>query len=370
MYDTINSQFADALIREGRVITLLTSGTSFKCLFRRNSDTNSKQDRTTIFYSINTPLIEGSVLQFKNDTFIALNQETAENEVYYKSDLLKTNTNITILAGGKELILHCYAGDLTATALISTTTISTVGGNIELLTEDNKNSRLLAIDNTFNALGGTYKIINLYYKAGLAYIYVERTANAAVPTYTLAINASDSYNVDDVATLTATAMSDTTQITNPTIEYSVSDTSIATITTGGVITFVAKGTITISAKWLEHNITATKSIEVKAGVTTGTATITYKSQAVVYIGGNAKQFTAHFFDKAGTELTGITAVWNVVLTTAQQSNVTISEQTATYISVKCTNVKALIGSTFTIELTTADGIYNASQIVNIKSALG
>ena len=64
------------------------------------------------------------------------------------------------------------------------TTISTVGGNIELLTEDNQNSRLLAIDNTFNALGGTYKIINLYYKAGLAYMYPSNQAHLANPVKT------------------------------------------------------------------------------------------------------------------------------------------------------------------------------------------
>ena len=164
-------------------------------------------------------------------------------------------------------------------------------------------------------------------------------------------------------------MSNTTQITNPTIEYSVSDSSIATITTGGVIKFIAKGTITITAKWVEHNVTATKSIEVKAGVTTGTATITYTGTLIVYCGGNAKTFTAHFFDKAGTELTGITAIWNVVLTTAQQGKVTITEQTATYVKVKCANVSALIGTTFTVGLTTVDGIYNASQIVAIAGVM-
>lgn len=366
MYNTVNSQFTDAMIREGKDITLLTTGTSFKCLFRRNSDKNTKQDRTTIFYSIDSPLIEGELLKFRNNIYLAINQETAENDTYYKSDLLKTNIDISVLSGDKELMLHCYAGNLQATALISNTTISMVGGNIELLTEDNQNSRLLAIDNTFTAFGGTYKIINLYYRAGIAYIYVDRTQSTAEPTYSLAINANDSYNINDTATISVNAMRDTTLISNPTIEYSVSDRSIADITTDGVITFIAEGTVTISATWIEHNVTAEKTIEVTEGVTTGTATITYSGYAQVRTNDVSKTFTAHFFDKNGTELTGITAVWNLVLSTAQQGKVTISEQTATYVRVKCSSsATALIGTTFTIELSTADGIYNASQVVTI-----
>lgn len=368
MYNTVNSQFTDAMIREGKDITLLTTGTSFKCLFRRNSDKNTKKDRTTIFYSIDSPLIEGELLTFRNNTYLAINKETPENDIYFKSDLLKTNVVISVLSSNKELNLHCYAGDLQATALISDAIISMVGGNIELITEDNQNSRLLAIDNTFDAFGGTYKIINLYYKAGIAYIYVERTTNAIKPSYTLAINASDNYNVEDTATISVTAMSDTTQISNPTIEYSVSDSSIANITTSGVITCLSKGTVTISALWIEHSVTATRSVEVTENVVSGTATITYLGKAELSIG-RYKTFTSHFFDKNGTELTGITAIFSLILSTAQQGNMTILEQTTTTIKVKCENVSALIGTTFKIELATSDSVYNASQLVTITGGV-
>lgn len=56
-------------------------------------------------------------------------------------------------SAGTEILLHCYADDLQATASINGAVTTSLGGNIELLTEENDISKSISIDGTFEALG-------------------------------------------------------------------------------------------------------------------------------------------------------------------------------------------------------------------------
>lgn len=369
MYDMLTSQFNDAIAREGKIITSANGNTSYICLFRINSDKNSTKDRTTIYYPANSNIVQGQLLKYKNDYYIALNKETAENEVYYKSDLLKVNTEIYTLVNGNELYIKCFADDLQSVNLITSEMITTVGGNLELLAEDNTDSRKLAIDSTFVALGATWKIINLYFKSGICYIYVERTASSSTTTsYTLSINAADTYNVTDTALLTATAMADTTVINNATITWTSSDSSIATITSSGQLTCIAAGTVAITATWVEHNITATKSLtlSVIAPVVAYTASITFTSPAVVKAGGSAKTFTAVFKDQAGAVVT-LTPVWSFTFPSTITNQITIYAQADNYIKLKCADDTNMIGKSFQLNLSDSNNLCSTSLTVTIAS---
>ncbi|WP_457941924.1 Ig-like domain-containing protein [Caproiciproducens sp. LBM24188] len=260
MYDTVNSAFSDALKREGKVITAYSDNTPYNVIFRRNSDTNKLQNTITIFYNADSTIYAGQLLKYKDKTYLSINQESAENDTYLKSDLRQTNAVMNYISGGMEFNVPVYAYDVNDALIVESSAISVVGGNIEILAEDNSITRALKINDCFYALGGYWKIDNLIYKDNVIYIYVERETTST--TYTVTITANDSYDRGTTAQFTATAKAGDTVVTNANIIWSSSDTSKATVDSSGNVTFLANGSVDISAAWQEHSVSSTKSITI------------------------------------------------------------------------------------------------------------
>lgn len=260
MYDTVNSAFSDTLRREGKVITAYSDNTPHNVIFRRNSDTNKLQNTVTIFYSADSTVHAGQLLKYKDKTYLSINQESAENDTYLKSDLRQTNAVMNYISGGMEFNVPVYSYDVNDALAVSSNTISIVGGNIELIAENSTTTRALKINDCFYALGGYWKIDNLIYKDNVIYIYVERESTSIV--YTVTITSNDSYDRGTTAQFTATAKAGNTVVTNANVIWSSSDTSKATVDSSGNVTFLANGSVDISAAWQEHSVSSTKSITI------------------------------------------------------------------------------------------------------------
>jgi uncharacterized protein YjdB len=260
MYDTVNSAFTDALKREGKVITAYSDNTPYNAIFRRNSDKNKLQNTVTIFYNADSSIHAGQLLKYKDKTYLSINQESAENDTYLKSDLRQTNAVMNYISGGMEFNVPAYAYDVNDALAVSSNTISIVGGNIELIAENSTTTRALKINDCFYALGGYWKIDNLIYKDNMTYIYVERETTST--TYTVTITANDSYDRGTNVQFTAIAKAGDTVVTNANIIWNSSDTSKATVDSNGNVTFLANGSVDISAAWQEHSVSSTKSITV------------------------------------------------------------------------------------------------------------
>ena len=260
MYDTVNSAFSDALKREGKVITAYSDNTPYNVIFRRNSDTNKLQNTITIFYSADSNVHAGQLLKYKDKIYLSINQESAENDTYLKSDLRQTNAVMNYISGSTEFNVPAYAYDVNDALAVSSNTISIVGGNIKLIAENSAITRALKINDCFYALGGYWKIDNLIYKDNVIYIYVERESTSII--YTLSITSNDSYDRGTTAQFTAIAKAGDTVVTNANIIWNSSDTSKATVDSSGNVTFLANGSVDISAAWQEHSVSSTKSITV------------------------------------------------------------------------------------------------------------
>lgn len=378
MYDVLTSQFNEALTREGNTVTDSTGTTSYRCLFRKNSDKNSSDNRLTIFYPVSESIEQGQLLKYKGRYFLALNQETDENDTYYKSDLLQVNTSIhTIVVADAsnntayELFLQAYAEDLSSVGLYGDSQISIVGGNISFIVQDNADSRKLKIDATFTALGGTWKIVNLYFKSGLGYVFTERTADAiSSPVYAVTVTGSDSVTMEDVTQLVATATitdgSTTTTILNPTIDWSCSNTSLATVSNTGLITGVAEGNVVITANWAEHDVSATHNMEVKSNVVisyTATITPSYKEVGT----GRGYTFTATFTDSTGTVVT-LTPVWSFTMDTTDPTllaGVTLTYPASNTCRVGVASNDDLVGYTITLHVMDSNNLCSATATIVI-----
>lgn len=378
MYDVLTSQFNEALAREGKIVTDSTGNTSYKCLFRKNSDKNSSDNRLTIFYPVSEAITQGQLLKYKSNYFLALNQETDENDTYYKTDLLQVNSEIhTIVVAdsssntGYELNLRAYAEDLTSVGLTGDSQISIVGGNISFIVQDNADSRKLAINATFTALGATWKIVNLYFKSGLGYVFTERTADAiSSPVYTVTITGGDSVTMEDVTQLVATATitdgATTTTILNPTIDWSCSDTSLATVSSSGTVIGIAEGNVVITANWAEHDVSATHGMEVKSNVVISyTAAITGRSSIAT---GRSYTYTVTFSDSSGAAVT-LTPVWSFTMDTtdpALLAGITLTYPASNTCKVSVASNDDLVGYTVTLHVKDSNDLCEATYDIVLE----
>lgn len=341
MYDTIASQFADAMQREGKTIYSHTDNTAYTVLFRTNSDKNTMQDKLTIFYSTSQNITQGQLLKYKNKTYIALNQETPENDVYYKSDLLETNASIYLISNGIETDLPIYAYDISSPMAISSTTISVVSGNVHMITQYNETSKKLAINNTFDSIGRTWEIQNIVVKDNIVHLYCE--VQATSNTYALSISANDSYGINTTSQLTAKATYGSTTITNAIIQWTSSDISVATIDSTGKATFIKQGSVTITALWSEHNVSATKSITVNAYSVTITANDTYSTADTPTLTAtasvNSVSDTSATFTWSSSDTTKATVTSAGVVTFLSAGSVTIS---ATWTQQNAIGTKSIV----------------------------
>lgn len=261
MYNVLSTIFEETMRREHHTASAFTSGEEFDCFFRRNNDNLNEHDTMVMYYRVDAPVQAGTLINFDGFTFLALNRETVENDVYYKSSIVRTNgvanTHSLSVVG-----LPFYSSTINNATATNSTNLSIIDGNAEVLTEDNAASRSLAINDLFNEWKHTWRITNLFYIDGICHIVMEINGNIE-PTYrykvVLAPLMSLHVNVGDTDTLTATAYIND-KVTNAEITYSSSDDSIATIDNSGNIEYLAEGQVAFTAAWTEQGVSATTDI--------------------------------------------------------------------------------------------------------------
>ena len=261
MYDTLSSAFTDALNREGKVITAYSDNTPYNVIFRRNKDTNQLADKLTIFYPYDCGIHAGQLLTYGNKHFLTINQETPENTVYYKSNIIETNAIIHSVIGSNEINIPVYAYDIADGLAQSNNVISLVNGNIHIIAEPNSIIDSLQINNEFDTCGRHWKIDNIISKDNVIHLYCEVYATTA-HTYTVTVTANDSYHRGESAQLTAVAKQDDTVVNNIPFVWTSSNTSLATVDNTGLVNFLADGNVIITATWTSQNVSGTKTIAI------------------------------------------------------------------------------------------------------------
>lgn len=152
MYTPLENVFADTLAREGKSITAVISGKTFTAFFRRCDDGQSTEDRIMLYYEVDAPVNQGSLIQYGKKTYVLVNKETEENTCYYKSFAIACNG---ILNTNNRTVKNVpvYGYDLKNGLTSVNNTISIVNGNMEFVTEITDTVKVLAIDDTFNIYG-------------------------------------------------------------------------------------------------------------------------------------------------------------------------------------------------------------------------
>lgn len=176
MYTPLENVFADTMAREGKSITAVISGKTFTAFFRRCDDGQSTEDRIMLYYGVDAPVDQGSLIQYGRKTYVLVNKETEENTCYYKSFAIACNG---ILNTNNRTVKNVpvYGYDMKNGLASVNNTISVINGNMEFITEITDAVKVAKINDTFNTYGRTFNIKNIYQKDGLFHIIAEVYAN-------------------------------------------------------------------------------------------------------------------------------------------------------------------------------------------------
>ena len=356
MYTPLETIFDATMEREGRNITAYTSGNEFQAFMRRNDDGNNYEDRITLYYYTNAPVVQGSLISYGNKVYILVNRETEENHCYYKSSALACNGMITL--NNREVIgIPCYASAMKDGLAESNNMLSLINGTMEFITESNSLSRQIQINDTFNEFGRTYKVNNIYYKDGILHVITEVSTNERpIEHLKIVIDglSKDTYMVGDTAQLCVTLYINNV-IINGTVTWESTDTNVAAIDSTGKVTFLSDGSVSFKAYWIEKDISETSDI-----VIAGNPDVSYTYKII----GNPelrcgirRKYTLKITDNGGNEADNVAFTWNVLADFEVEQIVNGNQITL------CVDDEKVIGKTFVLQVVADSKVMDEMEIL-------
>lgn len=254
MYSPLESVFEATMEREGQILSTYSSRTEFRAFFRIRNDNENQRETIVIYYDITAPVHSGTLVMIGNEVYLALNKETVENDVYYKSTLIKCNG----IYNSNDGNIPFYSDNMKSSVSIGNSIISMLKGNVELLTEENSLSRRIDINAVFNEFGRTFKVTNKYIVDGIVHIIAEVDSDKA-PTFTYSVRfegiPGTNIKPNEIIQLTAVPYVNDHFTTGTTFNWTSSDQNIATVDDTGKVTCLSDGTVTITVTWIEKDIT-------------------------------------------------------------------------------------------------------------------
>ena len=222
------TQFERTMKREGKIVTTYTSGTEFRAFFRTRDEHENQRETIIMYYDVTAPVRPGTLIMIGYGVFLALNRETVENDIYYKSTLIKCN-GVFNENTGKIHNVPFYSDNLKSSVSIGNNTINMLNGNLELITEENSLSKQIQINQYFNEFGRTFRVTNKYIMDGIVHVIAEVEADQDtdfVNTIQVDGLSNSSIYVGSIIQLEATPYINGNAATDATFDWKSSDNSI------------------------------------------------------------------------------------------------------------------------------------------------
>ena len=294
-------QFDYTMNRERIIVTdYFDSNITYEVFFRRNNRGSNPQGKLKLYYAKETPIHIGTIFVLKGEKYIVNSQDGIESDIFFTSMAVKCDTTFVVKCNEeyKDIPLTVVSDKFT----VNHGTISVVDGTVIMYTQDNDIARSIAINNEYYAFGGYYKVGNNFFNNGLAYFYLERQ-QMPQDDYKITYNGVSSFDIKDSTTyqLSYTVTNNGSVVENPTITYSSSDETIATVDSNGLMTMLKEGTVDITASYSTASVTTTMTIA-NTSAPTYTLSIT-SSTDTIKLGGGYKTMNCMFADKDGQDIT-------------------------------------------------------------------
>ena len=293
----LNRKFEEQLQREHTVVSdFFDNSKTCEMLFRRTNRGTNPQGKLHCYFKQTEPLGIGSVIVMKGQPYVIISdKDFDESNAVYSAIAQKTNVTINGIP---------YVVD-TATYGESQGTIFTqVDGDVIIYTGFNTITNKIKVNNHINAFGNSYDVINKFVKENILYIHLKQTT--AIPdVYKIVYNGVTSFDIKESTTyqLSYTVTNNDIVVENPTITYSSSDETIATVDSNGLMTMLKEGTVDITARYSTASVTTTMTIaDTSVPSVDYTISIT-TSTNMIKVGGSYKTLTCHFTDNDGQDIT-------------------------------------------------------------------
>ena len=296
-------QFDYTMNRERIVVTdYFDSNITYEVFFRRNNRGTNPDGKLKLYYAKETPIQIGTIFVLKGEIYIVTSKDGIESDIFFTSMAIRCDVTFVVKCNGeyKDIPLTVVSDKMTVNR---GSVFNVVGGSVVMYTQDNDISRNIAINNEYYAFGGYYKVGNNFFNNGLAYFYLERQT---MPhnDYKIVYNGVTSFDINDGTTyqLSYTVTNNGNVVNNPTITYSSSDETIATVDSNGLMTMLKEGTVDITAYYSTASVTTTMTIANSSPSLDYTMEI-YASSNTITIGGSYKSLTVKYYNSEGTEIT-------------------------------------------------------------------
>lgn len=291
----LNRKFEQQLQRESTVIVdFFDNSKTCKMLFRRSNRGTNPQGKLHCYFKQTEPFGIGSVIVMKGQPYVIVSdKDFDESNAVYSAIAQKTNVTIN----GIPFVVD------TATYGESQGTIFTqVDGDVIIYTGFNTITDKIKVNNHINAFGNSYQVSNRFVKENIIYIHLKQTT-ATPDHYEITYNGLTSFDINDGTTyqLSYTVTNNGNVVTNPTITYSSSDETVATVDSNGLMTMLKEGSVNITATAYSASVTTAMTIT-DTSAPTYTMEI-YASTDTIKIGGSYKGLEVKYYNSEGTDVT-------------------------------------------------------------------
>ena len=304
VFGRTKKQFDMTMNREKiTVADFFNSDIKYDVFFRRNQRSTTPQGKVRFFYAQSTPIEIGTIFILNGSNYIVTSQDGIESDIYFTSIAVKCDVTFVVQSENKYIdVPMSVVSDKWTVAHGSV--FSMVNGSVAMITQDNPVARGIKVNNAYYAFGGYYKVGNTFFNNGLAYFYLERQTMPQ-DDYKIVYNGATSFDINESNTyqLTYTVTNNGNVVENPTITYSSSDETIATVDSNGLMTMLKEGTVDITARYSDATCTTTMTIA-NTSAPTYTLSIT-SSTDTIKLGASYKNLTCLFADKDGQDITAI-----------------------------------------------------------------
>ena len=292
----LNRKFEQQLQREHTTVSDYFNDTiTCEMLFRRTNRGTNPQGKLHCYFKQTEPLGIGSVIVMKGQPYVIISdKDFDESNAVYSAIAKKTNVTIN----GIPYVVE------TATYGESQGTIFTqVDGDVIIYTGFNTITNRIKVNDHINAFGNSYQVSNRFVKENILYIHLKQTT--AVPdNYKITYNGVTSFDINDGTTyqLSYTVTNNGNVVNNPTITYSSSDETIATVDSNGLMTMLKEGTVDITAT-CRASVTTTMTITNSSTPSLDYTMEIYAASDELKVGGSYKGLEVKYYNSEGTDIT-------------------------------------------------------------------
>ena len=356
----LNRKFEQQLQREHTTVSDYFNDTiTCEMLFRRTNRGTNPQGKLHCYFKQTEPIGIGSVIVMKGQPYVIISdKDFDESNAVYSAIAQKTNVTIN----GIPFVVD------TATYGESQGTIFTqVDGDVIIYTGFNTIANKIKVNDYITAFGNAYNVSNKFVKENIIYIHLKQTT--VVPDhYEITYNGVTSFDIKESTTyqLSYTVTNNGNPVYNPTITYSSSDETIATVDSNGLMTMLKEGSVNITATAYSASVTTAMTI-----TDTSAPSLTMQIYSSVYelkIGGSYRGIEVKYYNSEGTDITADVIVnktredyaWSAWCEGVDLTNDTsfvkwVNGSTVNQKRIKLLDDRSYLGKTMTIKCVT-DGV--------------